>query len=179
MRTRAPTMTRPFGGSRIYGMDRRTFATRSHAPKRGAVSGDPFILDDSRVSRILPAMDPELASLAKQQQRALWLRTPFWRGAAAGRAVGYIALAVVCVFFGGSKIIPGGPFISFTGDILPHGFTAAAVVVCFRSYRSSSTGQRVILLILAGLAASLSLLTISSTYSFWTRPYARGSLFGI
>jgi hypothetical protein len=85
------------------------------------------------------------------------------------------AFALLVVF--GEKRIPGGPFVSFRGDILPHFFVLAAVIFALVDYSSRSTRHRVFSILTAGLALTVSTLVALSTWSFFHEPYARGRLF--
>jgi hypothetical protein len=95
-----------------------------------------------------------------------------------------LAISVLLTFTGfacavifGVKMIPGGPFVSFRGDILPHIFAIAAFAVALRHYRSYPTIKRIISLCTAGFALLLSAATGLATYSFFYAPYARGAFF--
>lgn len=76
-----------------------------------------------------------------------------------------------------AKMIPGGPFISFRGDILPHVFAALAILIVLPGYRAYSTGRRITALCVIGFALLLSTATALSTYAFFKAPYARGAFF--
>jgi len=90
---------------------------------------------------------------------------------------GLSVFAFLIAGFFGVKSIPGGPFISFRGDILPHFFTCAALIFSLIRYKPSSTPRRLLALFAAGLALLVSTLTALGTYSFFHDPYARGQFF--
>lgn len=87
----------------------------------------------------------------------------------------FVAFAFFVVF--GGKQIPGGPFVSLRGDILPHIFTLAAVIFAFAHYSSLSTRHRVFSILTAGLALTISTLVALNTWSFFHTPHARGHLY--
>ena len=66
-------------------------------------------------------------------------------------SAGFSRLAFACLAIFDNKIIPGGPFISFRGDILPHMLTIGVFFACVH-YRSSFTRRRVLAILAAGLA---------------------------
>ena len=90
-------------------------------------------------------------------------------------ALSSLAFAFLAIF--GIKLIPGGPFVSFRGDIMPQILSLAAFGFAFVRYHSYSTKRRMLVLLIAGLAAVVSTLTALSTYSFFHEPFARGSFF--
>ena len=76
----------------------------------------------------------------------------------------------------GAKVIPGGPFVSVTGDILPVLFSAVVIFIGGSAYASARLGQRLAILLLAGLAVIRIGLALSGIASFTAEPYARGKL---
>ena len=95
-----------------------------------------------------------------------------------GWIIGLTALAFV---LGGSvtKTVPGGPFISVVGDILPSVAALAAIRLGFVALRGRRAGVKFVAA-LCLLVASLTLGRIMiDVYTFWSRPYARGELIGI
>ena len=92
-----------------------------------------------------------------------------------------MCLAVVALFFGGhvSRIVPGGPFISVTGDVLPFFAALAAIALGFLCLRSHDAAHKLFAVILI-LIATIAVANITvDVYSFWHRPAARGSLWGL
>jgi hypothetical protein len=95
-----------------------------------------------------------------------------------GRIIG---LAVFSVLFGGSaaRIVPGGPFVSLTGDILP---TIAAVVsirYSLLTLRGRDIGTKAIAVTCVVVCTFALSNVFRSVLSFWFRPYARGDFFGL
>lgn len=97
----------------------------------------------------------------------------------------HIALLIACdliSFFmmgiGGMKRIPGGPFISITGNILPVIIAFMTLFITIDAYPHSGITKRIIMLILTGFAYLLAIAAILSVYDFWMDPYARGRLIG-
>src|SRR5579864_8000460 len=86
-----------------------------------------------------------------------------------------VALSGVLVGTTG-RIIPGGPFVSFHGDILPVVGCAATLAVSAITFRAISQERRLIL----GSAMLASLVVIgvvvTNVLSFWNEPFARGAI---
>ena len=110
-------------------------------------------------------------------QVALQRRSP-WRIVLGGVA---FSLAVPAIFFAGQmpRVIPGGPFISIIGDVLPFLAALAAIVFGFVCLRASGTAPKLIAIIAITIATVAIAQVIRDVYSFWQYPYARGDLFGI
>ncbi|MBL8849326.1 MAG: hypothetical protein JNG89_06560 [Planctomycetaceae bacterium] len=75
------------------------------------------------------------------------------------------------------KIVPGGPFISLTGEALPIALFAASIVTAVRGLRRSP-----VWLLLAAwsvLSAAGIGFVLDGIVRFWFRPYARGDLLGL
>ena len=92
-----------------------------------------------------------------------------------------VGLTLFALLLGGSatRIVPGGPFISITSDVLP----AAASLIAMRfglvALRGRNVGTKLLALVFI-LLATLALGRIMiDVYSFWNRPYARGDLLGL
>ena len=95
----------------------------------------------------------------------------------AGISIALSLLALTFLVIYGEKMVPGGPFVSFRGDITPHIFALAALFFAFVRFRSYSTGRRVSSILIAGFAVLISTLTAHSTYAFFHEPFARGTFF--
>jgi hypothetical protein len=87
-------------------------------------------------------------------------------------------VGLACAVFFSIKMIPGGPFISFRGDILPHLLTGIALVLALFHYRSYTIQKRIGALFAGGLAIAFSIVIAFGTNSFFQNPYARGDFFG-
>jgi hypothetical protein len=91
-----------------------------------------------------------------------------------------VGLTLFALLFSGSaiRIVPGGPFISITGDLLP----AVASVVAMRLGLLILRGNALLPKLLALLFILLATLALSrvmiDVYTFWIRPFARGDLIG-
>jgi hypothetical protein len=77
----------------------------------------------------------------------------------------------------GAKAIPGGPFVSFRGDVLPHIFAGIAILLIVWRYSSYSSGKKTTALFVVAFALLLSISTAHATYSFFHDPFARGVFF--
>ena len=93
--------------------------------------------------------------------------------------VGCVIVGALFFVFGrGVKVIPGGPFVSITGDVIPISSAIIAIyhgLICLRS-RSlpvKLSALTFILLSTVGLG-----LNIRFVLSFWLNRYARGDLIG-
>jgi hypothetical protein len=92
-----------------------------------------------------------------------------------------IGLTLFSLLLGGAaaRIVPGGPFISFSSDVLPFAATLIAIRLGLLTLRGRNSGAKLVALAFIVLA-TLSLARIMiDVYSFWNRPYARGDLFGL
>jgi len=90
-------------------------------------------------------------------------------------------LSIVAVWNGGcgSKIVPGGPFISVIWDILPSLFALTAIGLSLRNIRERP-GYWIASSLVAITLSNFALANvISSVVTFWHRPYARGVLIGL
>lgn len=92
-----------------------------------------------------------------------------------------IVYALLALLFGGNapRIVPGGPFISLIGDILPTAAACAAIYTGFRVIRGPSLPRKVIAVLAIVIATVAIGRVLASVYTFWVRPYARGSLIGL
>jgi hypothetical protein len=91
-----------------------------------------------------------------------------------------IGLAVFSVLFGGTaaRIVPGGPFVSLTSDILPTIAAVASVRYSLLSLRGRDIGTKVIAMFFVVVCTFALSNVFRSVLSFWFSPYARGDFFG-
>jgi len=78
--------------------------------------------------------------------------------------------------FGGStqRAIPGGPFLSVTGDLLPMAFAVLAVVLGLTLCRGKDAGTRIAVSLMLLVATVAFARTFNDVYLYWNSPYARG-----
>ena len=76
------------------------------------------------------------------------------------------------------RVIPGGPFLSIHGDILPILSCVALFVIASIALPRSSVPRR--MLLISAMLGSLGLtgLIVAKVVSFWREPFARGELVG-
>lgn len=77
-----------------------------------------------------------------------------------------------------ARIIPGGPFISLFGDVIPSFCHLAAIRLGLVTLRVKSARSKVIALGLILIATAGILLATLDAILFWITPHARGSLLG-
>jgi hypothetical protein len=77
-----------------------------------------------------------------------------------------------------SKIIPGGPFVSVHGEILPAVSCLAMLFLVVRDFRTATTARRIGLSFLAFVSVSIIFLVVFIVVSFCRERFARGALFG-
>jgi len=92
-----------------------------------------------------------------------------------------IGLVLFSLLLGGStpRIVPGGPFISITSDILPGVASLTAIrfgLIALRGRNIVAKFVALMFILLATLALSRIMIDV---YSFWHRPFARGDLLGL
>ena len=78
-----------------------------------------------------------------------------------------------------TRSIPGGPFVSVTGDLIPFLVGAVSLVCSVIFCTHTQTKIRIAAIILAGVSIVLMFNAVLDVYNFAVRPAARGSLFGI
>jgi hypothetical protein len=89
-------------------------------------------------------------------------------------------IMLLAVLFSGSPIrtIPGGPYVSFSHNILPCILAVASVgVVLWRSIQAWSS-NRLVFVILSLIALAVVSFALVDVYSFSIRPHSRGALLG-
>ncbi len=94
--------------------------------------------------------------------------------------ISMVAFACFACFYSGhvTRSIPGGPFVSFFGDILPAFAAIASIGIELLTLRRLPTGPKMFAIALI-LIATISLANVCiDVYSFCNRPHARGNLFG-
>jgi len=92
-----------------------------------------------------------------------------------------IGLTLFSLLLGGTaaRIVPGGPFISVTSDVLPFAASLIAIRLGLLTLSERNSGAKLVALAII-LLATLSMARIMiDVYSFWNRPYARGDFFGL
>jgi hypothetical protein len=89
-----------------------------------------------------------------------------------------LALAGLLAASSPAKVVPGGPFLSFIGDIIPAFVCVAVAVFGFASLRSTRGGALAIVCLLILLATALFGSIAKDVILFWFRPYARGTVIG-
>jgi hypothetical protein len=93
---------------------------------------------------------------------------------------GCLAFAFFCMFLLATdgRIIPGGPFFSIHGEIIPVGGCLVILWSVGRAFRSASIVRRVGLSLLALFSAGIITLATAINVAFWFEPHARGDLVG-
>ena len=92
-----------------------------------------------------------------------------------------LALGLFAIAFGGSamRMIPGGPFISTTFDVLATLAASAAIIIGMTSFRTRNVGS----IYLGLLSILISCIAISNVVTdvleFWFARAARGALIGL
>ena len=92
--------------------------------------------------------------------------------------IGVIAVAVFLMPYGFSKTIPGGPFISVVGELIPLLTFCVFIYLEVKQYRISSLHLRVWTLLLIGITVLLIGIILFNNLSYWFTPYSRGQLLG-
>ena len=94
--------------------------------------------------------------------------------------LGIVALlSVVALISAGSvKTIPGGPFISLTGDVLPFAAAVSALWLLPRIVSRARLMTKLVGLAFGIIATVALLAVVAGVIGFWLRPAARGDLFG-
>jgi len=80
--------------------------------------------------------------------------------------------------FLGSKINPGGPFISIMHDIIPFAVAGMVLIASVRCLRDKGVCQRMLALIPMVPATVTIPVVVNNVLDFWTRAHARGDLIG-
>src|SRR5687768_3725370 len=97
------------------------------------------------------------------------------------RAAGILFL-IGSVFFTAAprlKIIPGGPFISLLGEIVPICFFTAAIFASLIGFREAALSWRLAAWSICIFSAAGIGTLVDGIIRFWFRPSARGDLFGL
>lgn len=91
-----------------------------------------------------------------------------------------LVLSVLAATFGGNvdRIVPGGPFVSYTGDILPFVAALAAIRLCLLLLRVRGFASKPLALAPILFATVAMANVIRGIVQFWFRPHARGDFFG-
>jgi hypothetical protein len=92
--------------------------------------------------------------------------------------LGLIAVAVLLMPFGLSKVIPGSPFISIFGELIPLLIFIFFLFVEVGLYTKSVSVSRFWVILLIILTILLMGMIIFNNLSFWFKPHSRGQLFG-
>src|SRR5262249_16655372 len=74
------------------------------------------------------------------------------------------------------RIVPGGPFLSVSGDLVPIALCLTILTVCVTWFRGETLAGKVFLLVVMLSATVLLARLLESILLFWFRPYARGVL---
>lgn len=77
------------------------------------------------------------------------------------------------------KVIPGGPFISVVGEALPIMLFVVSIVLSLFEFRRAPVSVKVVLWLMSLLSAGDIGVLIDGIIRFWSRPSARGDLFGL
>jgi hypothetical protein len=90
------------------------------------------------------------------------------------------ALAVAGVLFlaGPPKSIPGGPYFSVVGEVIPATVCIAALAMGVASIRKAAGGMKIGVSALLLAATVLLAAIVERVILFWFDPHARGALFG-
>src|SRR5947199_6977835 len=89
-----------------------------------------------------------------------------------------LAVAGVLSFAGAPKVIPGGPFLSVVGDVIPAVLCLAALGLGVASIGKARGGAKAGVGVLLLAATVLLALVLERVIAFWLDPHARGALFG-
>ncbi len=90
-----------------------------------------------------------------------------------------LAFAIVIQCLGSIRMIPGGPFVSLFGDILPSILCVAILICGVLTLRSATPGVRVWILGVVLLTTLFLGSVVAGVVTFWLDPHARGALFGL
>lgn len=93
-------------------------------------------------------------------------------------ALGVIAVAIFLMPYGFNKTIPGGPYISVVGELIPLFIFCVFIYLEIRQYRVSKLYLRVWTLFLVGITVLLIGIILFNNLSLWLNPHSRGILFG-
>jgi crotonobetainyl-CoA:carnitine CoA-transferase CaiB-like acyl-CoA transferase len=88
--------------------------------------------------------------------------------------VSALAFAGLLSLTGPPKSIPGGPYVSVIGDVIPTILGSAAIVLGTVSIRKAHGGIQVIVIALSLTAAALLGLVLEGVITFWLDPHAYG-----
>ena len=90
------------------------------------------------------------------------------------------ALVAFAILFGGHtpRVVPGGPFVSFFGDVLPFIAAAVSILVVVGCLRSRQLWPKVACLVLSLIAVFAMKNIVVDMYEFTIRRSARGEFFG-
>ena len=88
------------------------------------------------------------------------------------------SLLPFALFSDGAKIIPGGPYLSVSGNIVVPLLLTIFVVLHYRRYSTLTNSQRLTLLFSHGLALLITCGSYFATWAFAIDPHARGRWFG-
>ena len=91
----------------------------------------------------------------------------------------FLFVGLLAWFADRGKIIPGGPFISITGNIVP--LIGAAIAIWASLPYVAYPRLKIILSAVThiALATSLAGIVLYSIITFWIKPFARGDLIGL
>lgn len=92
--------------------------------------------------------------------------------------LGLVGISLLIIAFGG-KVIPGGPFISVFGELIPLLILVFFLFVEFKLYIRSNLKLRRWFLLVVCFTVLLIGFILFNNLSFWFDPYSRGRLFGI
>lgn len=79
---------------------------------------------------------------------------------------------------GPPKIVPGGPFISIFGELIPIAVSLGAIFVGLKGFNRMRGSERFWTLAFFALATIIIAGALLSILDFWLNPYARGDLIG-
>jgi hypothetical protein len=97
------------------------------------------------------------------------------------RALGWIFFVLIVMALtmpSVGRIIPGGPFLSVSGDLVPIALCLTFLTLCMMLFRRETGAGKLFLLVMMLLATGLLAKILESILLFWFRPYARGVLIG-
>jgi len=86
-----------------------------------------------------------------------------------------LVIAIMLIPYSG-KIIPGGPFLSIRGDVMPIIISCIVLTIGLRAYRTASLGSRLLILLFCGIALFFIITVLENVVMFATDKYARGPL---
>ena len=96
---------------------------------------------------------------------------------------GAVVLSLFAVLFGGlgllPRVTPGGPFIHITTNVLPAIAAIVAIRIGLVKLREKQLAATLVSLVLISICTLALCHVVLDVHSYWTRPAARGSLFGL